>query len=504
MNSTTSCPSALTLRRLLLGETGEEESLPLEEHLLHCECCRRTAEALPADDPLVLSLRQGRELAAQASNGDALAELGRRLENLRPAAREMETTVGTSTPGAPPPPAPCETSEEVGLAPPERPDEIGRLGGYRILKELGRGGMGVVYQAEDERLKRAVAVKAMRPALLDAGGRSVRRFLQEAQAMAAVEHDRIVRIYQVDEEHGVPFFAMELLKGETLEERLRREPKPPLAEVLRIGREIAEGLAAAHGRGLIHRDVKPANVWLEAPGGRVKILDFGLARAAAREGDLTRQGTIVGTPAYMAPEQARGEAVDGRGDLFSLGVVLYRLCTGRQPFLGDDVISTLMKLATHEPPAPAEIDPALPGDFSDLIMRLLAKDPARRPASAEEVVLALQALEARHGAEKPAGAAPAPHRRRWFLAVAAAALLAGLIAAAATVIRIQTDRGDYVVETDDPDFSLQVPTATRHAPGPEIEAKVQPDGGEAGTKETGEMEVKLARTAAACRSRARP
>src|SRR5262249_49188334 len=145
-------------------------------------------------------------------------------------------------------------------------------------------------------------------------------------------------IYQVDEERGVPFLAMEFLKGEPLDERLNREKKLPLVEVLRIGREVSEGLAAAHEHGLIHRDIKPANIWLEAPRGRVKILDFGLARAPTQEAGLTQQGAIMGTPAYMAPEQARGEAVDARTDLFSLGVVLYRLCSGQQPFSGHDSI----------------------------------------------------------------------------------------------------------------------------------------------------------------------
>ena len=167
------------------------------------------------------------------------------------------------------------------LSPPQADDELGRLGKYRILKVLGHGGMGVVYQAEDPKLKRKVALKAMLPTLA-ASASAGQRFLREAQAMAAVKHDHVVTIHQVDEERGVPFLAMEFLKGEPLDERLNREQKLPLAEVLRIGREIAEGLDAAHTTGLIHRDIKPGNIWLEAPAARVKILDFGLARAVAR------------------------------------------------------------------------------------------------------------------------------------------------------------------------------------------------------------------------------
>ncbi len=355
------------------------------------------------------------------------------------------------------------------LAPPQQPEEIGRLGGYRVLQEVGRGGMGVVYQAEDARLKRAVALKAMLPALA-ARPNAAKRFLREAQATAAVEHDHIVRIYQVDEDRGVPFLAMELLKGEPLEERLKRDGKLPVAEALRVGREAAEGLAAAHDRGLIHRDVKPANVWLEGERGRVKILDFGLARAAAPDSALTQEGAIIGTPAYMAPEQARGEVVDARCDLFSLGVLLYRACTGRAPFEGTDAMSVLLNVTTHEPTPPIGIDPELPPALSELIMKLLEKDPARRPAGAREVVQTLQALERALARAKEAGerteamplpapqpAAPRRGRRRLVLAVAAVVLLGGLIAwGAAALIRVQTDQGDYVIRTDDPDFSFQV------------------------------------------------
>jgi len=293
------------------------------------------------------------------------------------------------------------------LAPPQADDELGRLGKYRILKILGHGGMGVVYKAQDPRLKRTVAIKAMLPTLA-ASASAGKRFLREAEAMAALKHDHIVSIYDVDEERGVPFMAMEFLKGEPLDERLKRDEELPLAEMLRIGREIAQGLAAAHHTGLIHRDIKPANIWLEdqhntlSPGGRgqgeggegrVKILDFGLARAATQDAGLTQQGSIIGTPAYMAPEQGRGDDVDARCDLFSLGVVLYRMCTGQQPFVGRDTVSTLMAVALHEPTAPRKLNEKLPKELAELIMGLLEKDPAKRIASADEVVKALQKME---------------------------------------------------------------------------------------------------------------
>jgi serine/threonine protein kinase len=261
------------------------------------------------------------------------------------------------------------------LAPAQAGDELGRLGKYRVLKVLGHGGMGVVYLGEDTLLKRKVAIKAMLPAITaNAGARQ--RFLREAQAMAQVKHDHVATIYQVDEERGLPFLAMEFLAGEPLDQRLKRDGRLSVPEVLRIGREMAEGLQAAHATGLIHRDIKPANIWLEAPKGRVKILDFGLARAVSPDagehqdvnptslgvGDasLTQQGSIVGTPAYMSPEQARGEPVDARTDLFGVGVVLYRLCTGRQPFKGKDMIATLLEVGTYHPQPPSQVHASIP------------------------------------------------------------------------------------------------------------------------------------------------
>jgi serine/threonine protein kinase len=278
------------------------------------------------------------------------------------------------------------------LAPPQGPDELGRLGPYRVLKVLGQGGMGVVFLAEDPQLKRVVALKAMLP-VLAATESNRQRFLQEAQAAAALEHDRVIHIYQVGEDRGVPFLAMPLLKGEPLDQRLRREDMLPISEVLRIGREIAEGLAAAHDKGLMHRDIKPANVWLEAPLGRVKILDFGLARAVTGGSHLTQTGAILGTPAYMAPEQARGKAVDGRCDLFSLGCVMYQMSTGQLPFEAGDTIATLVVVATEEPSPPDEVNPDVPPALSDLVMDLLAKKPDDRPASAAEVIETISRIE---------------------------------------------------------------------------------------------------------------
>jgi class 3 adenylate cyclase len=191
----------------------------------------------------------------------------------------------------------------------------------------------------------------------------------------------------------VCYLAMELLEGEPLDRWLERAGVPPVGEVLRIGRETARALVAAHARGLVHRDVKPANIWLEAPGRRIKLLDFGLARPQTGESGLTDPGMVVGTPMYMAPEQAFGEAVDGRADLFSLGCVLYRMATGRPPFDGKSALAILSAVATQTPPPPGELNPAIPPALANLVGRLLAKQPLDRPASAETVVRELQAIE---------------------------------------------------------------------------------------------------------------
>jgi len=358
------------------------------------------------------------------------------------------------------------------LAPPQAADELGRLGSYRVLRVLGAGGMGVVFQAEDPHLQRLVALKAMLPNLADSES-AKQRFLREARAAAALKHDHIVTIHQVGEDRGAPFLAMEFLEGEPLDDRLKREGKLPLADVLRIGREMADGLAAAHERGLIHRDIKPANVWLEGKKGRVKILDFGLARAANDEAHLTQSGAFVGTPAYMAPEQAQGKNIDPRSDLFSLGCVLYRMATGKIPFRGAYIHSTLMAVATENPAPPVSLNFELPTELSDLIMQLLAKNPEDRPESAQAVAetLGRMALDrqppkaAKTGARqkepkvaKP-GARPVRSRRgrRIAVAVVGLALLVPLgYWLSGIIVRVESKEGTLVIKTEDPSVSVKV------------------------------------------------
>jgi serine/threonine protein kinase len=287
------------------------------------------------------------------------------------------------------------------LSPPQAPDEMGRLGKYRVLKLLGQGGMGLVLQAEDVTLKRPVALKVMKKAQAAVQENRV-RFLREARAAAQLEHDNVVTIYEVDEDGEVPFIAMKLLLGESLEDRLNREGTLSADDIIRIGQEIAAGLAEAHERGLIHRDVKPANVWLEEGTGRVKILDFGLARACDEDVKLTQDNYLVGTPAYMSPEQAEGDRpLDARSDLFSLGGVLYRCATGELPFRGKNTLQVLTALATKTPPAPHELNPSVGEALSDLIMKLLQKQPDDRPKNARLLIAALaEARDAPGGYEE--------------------------------------------------------------------------------------------------------
>ena len=278
------------------------------------------------------------------------------------------------------------------LAPPRAAGELGWLAHYRILRLVGEGGMGLVLLAEDSLLSRHVALKVIRPEIGGAPG-IAQRFTREARATAAIKHDHIVTIYHVGQENGVPFLAMEYLQGMSLARWLARNLKPSVALVLRIGREIASGLAAAHERGLIHRDIKPANIWLEAPSGRVKILDFGQARSLRNDVEITHSGTIMGTPAYMSPEQARGEPAGTGSDLFSLGCVLYHLCTSRSPFEGETIMAVLSALSSDIPSPLRELEPGVPLALDELVMRLLAKDPANRPISAQSVVNTIKAIE---------------------------------------------------------------------------------------------------------------
>ena len=270
---------------------------------------------------------------------------------------------------------------------------------YRIIEKIGKGGMGEIYQAEDQKLGRIVALKLLPPGAQE-DKQAKRRLLQEARAASALNHPHIVTIHSIEETDGVAFIVMEYVEGETLKSMIERGPLET-SQLIDLGSQVAEGLSAAHTAGLIHRDIKPSNI-LVTPQGQAKILDFGLAKltqvsdqplsAEQTMSKLTKTGMIVGTVAYMSPEQTRGEPLDARTDIFSFGCVLYEAATGKVPFSGPSVLSVLHEIATVEPPAPSVIRQNVPHGLDAIIQRTLAKDRKQRYSSASELAAALRGL----------------------------------------------------------------------------------------------------------------
>ena len=279
------------------------------------------------------------------------------------------------------------------------------IGPYEILGRLGSGGMGLVFSAWDSRLQRDVAIKLLREEFATPGMR--KRFLQEARAASRLNHANICTIFDIGEQEGDPYLVMELLKGETVRSRIARGPVSP-EDILCVAIEVADALIVAHGRGIIHRDIKPANIILvEKAGGRfqTKVLDFGLAKVERGDGaetnfDLTSAGTTVGTVAYMSPEQARGEPLDARSDLFSLGIVLYEMATGELPFQGATSALVFVQLLSQRPEAVRDFNPDIPKDLEKVILTLLEKKRSDRFQSAAELVEALHKINLKRGGSK--------------------------------------------------------------------------------------------------------
>src|SRR5262249_44967808 len=314
----------------------------------------------------------------------AHARVGRFLERPVVEAANVAGLAPPDTPGNPADPdsgeARAKPPEDPGsaafLAPPSRPGSLGRLGHYEVLGAIGKGGMGVVLRAFDEKLHRVVAIKALLPELATSGP-ARQRFVREARAAAAATHDNVIDIHAAEDPGPVPYLVMQLIHGCTLQEKLDKGGPLSVKEVLRIGLQVAAGLAAAHAQGLVHRDVKPANILLENSVERVRITDFGLARTAD-DASLTQSGIIAGTPAYMSPEQAEGEHVDARSDLFSLGSVLYALCAGHAPFRAGTSMAVLKRVCLDTPRPLRQVNPDVPGWLEAVIARLPAKRPAAR------------------------------------------------------------------------------------------------------------------------------
>ncbi len=363
------------------------------------------------------------------------------------------------------------------LTPSDLPGSLGKLGSYEITSVIGTGGMGIVLEGRDTRLDRIVAVKVLAPQLATTAD-ARQRFLREAKAAAAVRDEHVVTIYAVEEANGLPYLVMELIAGMSLQERIDKGGPLQLKEILRIGAQTARGLAAAHGQGLVHRDIKPANILLENGVERVKLTDFGLARVVD-ESSLTQAGVIAGTPQYMAPEQAKGEAVDHRSDLFSLGSVLYAICTGQSPFRGSTTLGVIKRVCEEQPRPIRELNPEIPDWLCEIIARLHAKDPAERYQAAAEVA----DLLSQHLAQLQQSTQPkvierslpksevrnpksAIAKRPWALAATAAAILlligisvteaTGVTHFAPTVLRIVTGKGTLLVEVNDPAVKVTV------------------------------------------------
>jgi serine/threonine-protein kinase len=375
MNRTRNCPAA-SLDALLEGSLSAAEEEGLARHLDSCPRCRRDLAGRPVRLPGGVVPSPAVLLAQEPALERAILELKTDLHKPPPTAGLAELLA--------------------------EPWHSGRIGPYQVREVLGRGGMGVVLHAFDPILGRPVAIKALAPHLA-AMPAARRRFAREAQLIAAVRHDHIVAIHAVMEADGLPCLVMEYVAGVSLQQRLDEAGPVATDEILRIGAEVARGLEAAHRQGLIHRDVKPANILLEEGSGKVKITDFGLARAVD-DASLTSSGVINGTPLYMAPEQARDERLDARADLFSLGSVLYTMCTGEPAFRAKSTPAVLRRICEEEPRPIRELNPAIPEWLEAFISGLHAKDPALRLGDAREAAEMLEQYR--------------EHRRRPSLAVA--------------------------------------------------------------------------------------
>jgi len=398
-----SCPPKSDLQQLLNGHLSQWTSLQLRQHVESCADCQR----------LLALMRQD----TVPSGPDSLPEIivsenpAKDTGSMSPIDIEKQFFAGTSNPEM------ATTAYRISedgvpleiqshgktkislsfLSPAQAADEIGRLGSYIVRRVLGTGGMGIVFDAEDGLLRRQVALKVMKPDLA-ANPTHKQRFLEEARSGASIPHDNIVTVYQVGIENGMPFLAMQFLQGESLGAKLEREKKIPYSEALKIIKEVANGLVVAHESELIHRDIKPDNIWLETdqpgnPWKKIKILDFGLATTITETSNNANNGLIMGTPSYMAPEQARGLAVDGRSDLFSLGCVLYQMLTGVLPFKGETTLNILNSLALDEPTPVNMLDPLIPDGVSRLVKDLLKKKPSERVGNASILVERIDAIE---------------------------------------------------------------------------------------------------------------
>lgn len=362
------------LKQLLDEQLNEVEQRAVAEHLEECGKCRSALETLAADgrwwDEASRLLGEEADDSWNASNGTngSVSDPDRDELSVSPLST-VDSFIGT---------VPLDF-----LEPSDSPAMLGRLGDYDIIEPIGCGGMGIVLKGYDSKLNRFVAVKVLAPHYATSIA-AKKRFAREAQAAAAVVHPHVLAIHSVDATGRLPFLVMPFIDGESLQERVRRNGQLATREVLRIGIQAARGLQAAHDQGLVHRDIKPGNILLERDVDRAMLTDFGLARAID-DASMTRSGVIAGTPQFMSPEQALGEAVDHRSDLFSLGSVLYTMCAGRPPFRAETTMGLLRRIVDTDARPLQQINTDIPVWLSAIIGKLHAKQPDDRFSSAGEL-----------------------------------------------------------------------------------------------------------------------
>ncbi len=365
-NATLPCDDE-RLRLLLYGEEQSQEFRAAVEHLQACSSCQSRLDEIAADQDEWAGAKQLRA----RDDTDRLIDSEECDRTWSRSGQRLAPTTWT------------ESMASQLLAPPAHPEMLGRIGRYEVERMLGSGGMGVVFKAFDSELNRPIAVKLLSPHLAGSGA-ARQRFSREARAAAAIVHEHVVAIHNVEAEAEPPYLVMQYVPGESLQGRLDREGPLSPCEVLRIARQTAAGLAAAHEQGLVHRDVKPSNILLEEGVERALLTDFGLARASD-DASLTRSGHVPGTPHYMSPEQARGENADQRSDLFSLGSVMYAMCTGRSPFRAETSYGVLRRITDVEPRSIREVNSEIPQWLCCVIAKLLTKSSSDRYQAAAQV-----------------------------------------------------------------------------------------------------------------------
>ncbi len=394
-----------TLQALLAETLSSDQAERIESHLCKCDQCQSNLEQLAGGpdwwDETVNVLTES-----------TLAPIALRSEKTNQI-RSSEPAFDASLEWIRP------------LLDPSVSDHLGRIDQYPISGIIGQGGMGVVLRGTDPALHRPLAIKILSPHLAGVGAAKA-RFMREAQAAAAIIHPSIVPIYSIATAGRMPYIVMPWISGGNLQERIDREGPLELIEILQIALQIAEGLAAAHRHGVIHRDIKPANMLIEAGNGRVLISDFGLARALD-DATLTMSGMIAGTPQFMSPEQARGDVVDARSDLFSLGSLMYAMATGRPPFRAESPLAVLRKISDSRPRPCYEINERMPAWLDRIIARLMQVDRNKRIQTADQAVQIF--TESLGHARNPA-ATPLPKSirsscfgKKWAVAVVMAPVL---------------------------------------------------------------------------------